>query len=160
MRERPPSDRVENPPMRKLRRLPAEKGCFSSTLSISSHVSRLWPFFFMTKVSHSCPRNSSFAWKIGKSAQAMLEDFAGDEEVVGHSRYAQQLLIKWRGILRRLAPHRLDAQIASRLYKRIKHARSDAPHLAARDGDGIRMHGGKIYHDVMAPRATAEAEPQ
>ncbi len=114
----------------------------------------------MTKVSHSCPRNSSFAWKIGKSAQAVLEDFAGDEEVVCHSRYAQQLLIKWRGVLRRFASHGLDAQFAGRFYKRIKHARSDAPHFAARDRDGIRMHGGKIYHDVMAPRATAEAEPQ
>ncbi len=49
-RERRRSERVRKPPIRKLRRLPAENGCSSSTLSISSHVSRLWPFFFMTKV--------------------------------------------------------------------------------------------------------------
>ncbi len=49
-RERQRSERMRKPPIRKLRRLPAENGCSSSTLSISSHVSRLWPFFFMTKV--------------------------------------------------------------------------------------------------------------
>src|SRR6266566_3683083 len=49
-RERRRSERMRKPPIRKLRRLPAENGCSSSTLSISSHVSRLWPFFFMTKV--------------------------------------------------------------------------------------------------------------
>jgi len=48
--------------------------------------------------SYSCPRNSSFAWKIGKSAHAMLEDFAGDEEVVcqaGNMPLLQSLAELW-----------------------------------------------------------------
>src|SRR5205814_5581880 len=52
-------DRAENPAMRKLRRLPAENGCSSSTFSISSHVSKLWPFFFITIASHNCERTST-----------------------------------------------------------------------------------------------------
>ena len=42
----------ERLPMRKLWRLPAEKGCLSSTFSISAHVSDLCPFFFISIASH------------------------------------------------------------------------------------------------------------
>ena len=60
--------------------------------------------------SHNCTGSSSPAGESGKSTQAMLKALAGDEEVVCHSRHAQQLLVKRGRILRCLLPYGVDAQ--------------------------------------------------
>jgi len=45
----------------------------------------------------------------------------------------------------------LYTQLISNFDQRVKHARSDAAHLATLRGNGIWMHGGQIDDDTLKP---------